>query len=75
MFNSQLFVDELQKHNIHLNNNCLKGNVSRLHVLLTLMVMWLIVLLLARVLTVIGFTSLHLYLVLLPFVNELIVVA
>lgn len=36
VLNSQLFVLELQKHNMQLNNNCLKGNVCRLHVLLTL---------------------------------------
>ncbi len=35
MFNRRLFVVKLQKHNMQFNNDCLKGNVGVLHVLLT----------------------------------------
>lgn len=35
MLNRQLFVVELQKHNVQLGNYCLKGDVGGLHVLLT----------------------------------------
>lgn len=40
VFHSLLFVLKLQKHNTHLNNNCLKGNVSRLDVLLALILIF-----------------------------------
>lgn len=35
MFNRGLFIVELQKYHMQLDNHCLKGNLSGLHVLLT----------------------------------------